>query len=503
MSADAIVVGSGPNGLAAAVTLAAAGLRVHVIEGAASPGGGCRTEELTLPGFRHDVCSAAHPLALASPFFRRLRLAERGVRFAHPEVTLAHPLDGGRAAVVTRSVAETAARLGGDAGAYERLMGALAQGGTALPDAVLSSMRRPPRFSPALAAFGREGLRPAAAVARRFRTDEARGLFAGVAAHAMMPLEAPPTAGVGLLLLALAHIVGWPVVAGGSGKLADAMIEVITAAGGTVETGRWVRSLAELPPARATLLDVTPRALLALAGDALPARYRDALARFRYGPGICKVDFALSGPVPWHNEAARRAGTVHLGGTFAEIAASESEVARGRHPESPYVLVVQAGVADPGRAPQGRQALWAYCHVPAGSTVDMTARIEAQIERFAPGFTGLVLARRTRTAAQEEAANPNYVGGDIGAGMQTVRQVVARPVARWNPYRTPLRGVYLCSASTPPGPGVHGRCGELAALTALRDVFGIRRPPDIGPASARRAAPGPAASAADGRERTG
>jgi phytoene dehydrogenase-like protein len=479
MSADAIVVGSGPNGLAAAVTLAAAGLRVHVIEGAASPGGGCRTEELTLPGFRHDVCSAAHPLALASPFFRRLNLAERGVRFAHPEVTFAHPLDGGRAAVVTRSVPGTAARLGADAGAYERLMGRLAHGGTALPDAVLSSMRRPPRYSRALAAYGREGLRPAVAVVRRFRTDEARGLFAGVAAHAMIPLDEPPTAGVGLLLLALAHIVGWPVVAGGSARLTDAMIEIVTAAGGEVETGRWVRSLAELPPARATLLDVTPRALLALAGDALPARYRDALARFRYGPGICKADFALSGPVPWRDEAVRRAGTVHLGGTFAEVAVSESEVARGRHPESPYVLVVQAGVADPGRAPRGQQALWAYCHVPAGSTVDMTARIEAQIERFAPGFRDLVLARHTITAAQEEAANPNYVGGDIAAGMQTVRQVVARPVARWNPYRTPLRGIYLCSSSTPPGPGVHGRCGELAALTALRDVFGIRRPPDL------------------------
>jgi phytoene dehydrogenase-like protein len=477
--ADAIVVGSGPNGLAAGVTLAAAGLRVHVIEGAAIPGGGCRTEELTLPGFRHDVCSAAHPLALASPFFRRFDPAARGVRFAHPEVVYAHPLDGGRAGVVTRSVSDTAARLGGDAAAYERLMGPLADGGMALADAVLSDMRRPPRYSGALAIYARLGLRSAAGLVGRFRTEEARGLFAGVAAHTMLPLDASPTAGVALLLGSLAHTVGWPVVEGGSGRLADAMTEAIAAAGGQLETGRWVRSLADLPPATATLLDVSPRAFAGLAGDALPARYRDALARFRYGPGVCKVDYALSGPVPWLNDATSKAGTVHLGGTFQEIAAAEAEVARGRHPESPYVLVVQAGVADQSRAPQGQHTLWAYCHVPSGSTVDMTGRIDAQIERFAPGFKDLVLARSTRTAADEEASNPNYVGGDITCGAQTVRQVLARPVARWNPYRTPLRGVYLCSAATPPGPAVHGRCGELAALTALRDVFGVRRPPDL------------------------
>ena len=486
--ADAIVVGSGPNGLAAAVTLAAAGLRVQVIEGAATPGGGCRTEELTLPGFRHDVCSAAHPLALASPFFRRFGPAARGVRFAHPEVVYAHPLDGGRAAIVTRSVADTAARLGGDADAYRRLMQPLADGGNAVADAVLSSMRRPPPYSGALAAYARLGPRSAAAVARRLHTEEARGLFAGVAAHAMLPLTAPPSAGVALLLGSLAHTVGWPVVAGGSARLTDAMGEAVVAAGGEVQTGHWVRSLADLPPAPVTLLDISPRAFLALAGERLPAGYRGALARFRYGPGICKADFALSGPVPWRNEAARRAGTLHLGGTFEEIAASEAAVARGQHPDSPYVLVVQAGVADPTRAPRGQHTLWAYCHVPSGSTVDMTARIEAQIERFAPGFTDLVLARHTTTAAQEEALNPNYVGGDIACGAQTVRQVLARPAVRWNPYRTPLRGVYLCSSATPPGPAVHGRCGELAALTALRDVFGIRAQPDLGTLRPRPAA---------------
>jgi phytoene dehydrogenase-like protein len=477
--ADAIVVGSGPNGLAAAVTLAAAGLRVHVIEGAGTPGGGCRTEELTLPGFRHDLCSAAHPLALASPFFRRFDPAARGVRFAHPDVVYAHPLDGGRAALVTRSVPETAAGLGADSAAYQRLMRPLADGGIALADAVLSSMRRPPRYSAALAAYARQAPRSAAAVAKRFQTEEARALFAGVAAHAMLPLDASPTAGVGLLLGSLAHSVGWPLVAGGSARLTDAMVGAIVAAGGQVETGHWVRSLADLPPAAATLLDVAPRTFLRLADGSLPARYRGALARYRYGAGVCKVDFALSGPVPWRSEAVRRAGTLHLGGGFEEIAAAEAQVARGQHPDSPYVLAVQASVADPSRAPGGQHTLWAYCHVPSGSAVDMTVRIEAQIERFAPGFTDLVLARATKTAADEEASNPNYVGGDITCGMQTVRQLLARPVARWNPYRTPLRGVYLCSAATPPGPAVHGRCGELAALTALRDVFGIREQPDL------------------------
>ena len=487
--ADAVVVGSGPNGLAAAVTLAAAGLRVLVIEGAATAGGGCRTEELTLPGFRHDVCSASHPLAVVSPFFRRFGLAGRGVRFAHPPVVLAHPLDGGRAAVVTRSVTDTAERFGADAGRYRRLLLPLASGGDALAEAVLSSLRRPPRYSRALAAFARDALLPASVLARRLHTPQARALLAGMAAHAMRPLTAPPTAGVGLMLWALAHAAGWPVVAGGSARITDAMAAAVTAAGGRVETGHWVRSLSELPPARVVLLDVSPRTLIALAGDQLPGRYTAALARYRYGPGVCKVDYALAGPVPWASEAARQAGTLHLGGTFGQIAAAEAEVARGRHPESPYVLVVQPGVADPARAPHGQQVLWAYCHVPAGSTVDMTSRIDAQIERFAPGFRDLVLARSTRTAAGEEARNPNYVGGDIAAGAQTVWQTMARPVPRWNPYRTPLRGVYLCSASTPPFPGVHGRCGELAALTALRDVFGIREPPDIGTAGLPPAGP--------------
>ncbi len=480
-SPDAVVVGSGPNGLAAAVTLAAAGVSVHLIEGAPTIGGGCRTEELTLPGFRHDVCSAAHPLAVASPFFQRFGLAERGVTLAFPEVEFAHPLDDGRAAIVTRSVAETASRLGADGRAYRRLYGPLAGHMDEICQAILAPLRTPPAHPFAAASYGRRAILPASVVARRWHTDEARAIMAGAAAHAMMPLTAVPTAGVGLMLTGLAHAVGWPVVAGGSARITDALAAALRDLGGTIETGRWVGSLAELPAAKAILLDVSPRTLDQVAGDRLPGRYRAALRRFRYGPGVCKVDYALSGPVPWTNQDCRRAGTLHLGGPFEQIAVAEAEVAAGRHPDAPYVLVVQPGAADESRAPAGAQTLWAYCHVPSGSDVDMTSRIEAQIERFAPGFRDLILARAVKTATDEEAGNPNYVGGDIAVGAQTLRQTVLRPVARWNPYRTPARGVYLCSSATPPIPGVHGRCGELAALTALRDIFGIRERPDIGP----------------------
>ena len=486
---DAVVVGSGPNGLAAAVTLAAAGLKVQVIEGAPTIGGGCRTEQVTLPGFWHDVCSAAHPLAVASPFFQRFDLAARGVTLAWPELEFAHPLDGGRAAVVSRSVTETAARLGADGRAYQRLLGPMTEHMDEICQAILAPLRQPPAHPLTLASYGRRAVLPAAAVARRWHTQEARAILAGTAVHAMMPLTAAPTAGVGLLLTGLAHAVGWPVVAGGSARITDAMADALLAAGGRIETGRWVRSLSELPAATAVLLDVSPRTLALLAGDRLPVRYRGALRRFRYGPGVCKVDFALSGPVPWTNEACRRAGTLHLGGPFEQIAAAEAEVAAGKHPQDPYVLLVQPGVADASRAPAGRQTLWTYCHVPSGSGVDMTDRIEAQIERFAPGFRDLVLARSVRTAADEEARNPNYVGGDIGVGLQTLRQTVLRPVASWNPYRTPVRGLYLCSSATPPAGGVHGRCGELAALTALRDMFGVREAPDISPRRVRRSAP--------------
>jgi phytoene dehydrogenase-like protein len=472
--ADAVVVGSGPNGLAAAVTMARAGLSVHVIEGAAAPGGGCRTEELTLPGFWHDVCSAVHPLAGASPFFTGTDLATFGARLLTPKVAFAHPLDGGRAAAAVGSVDETAAGLGPDGRAYRQLVGPLAHDMPLILPTVLGPLGRTiPGHPLAMARFGAEGLLPASVLSRRFRGDEAKSLLAGTAAHTMLPLSRPLSSAFGLLFLMIAHTVGWPFVEGGSARLTDALVTELTSLGGRMETGRWVASLGDLPSARAVLLDVTPRQFLALAGDRLPAGSRRALQRFRYGPGVCKVDWALGGPVPWQAPACREAGTVHLGGTFAEVAASEADVAAGRHPERPFSLVAQAGVVDPGRAPAGQHTLWGYCHVPRGSAVDMSARIEAQIERFAPGFRDLILARSVRTAADMERYNPNYVGGDIGGGAGTLRQTVLRPTPRWNPYRTALPGVYLCSASTPPGGGVHGMCGAWAARTALADL-GLR-----------------------------
>jgi phytoene dehydrogenase-like protein len=474
---DAIVVGSGPNGLAAAVTLARAGLSVHVIEGADTPGGGCRTQELTLPGFRHDICSAVHPLAAVSPFFTSTGLAARGVRLLTPKVAFAHPLDGGRAAAVTGSVDETAGGLGPDGGAYRQLVAPLVRDLPLTLPAILAPLRSIPGHPAAMARFGLAGIVPASILARRFRTDEARALLAGVAAHAMLPLSAPVTSGFGLVLLMAAHSAGWPVAEGGSARITDALVAELTSLGGRVETGRWVHSLDSLPPARAVLLDVTPRQLAALAGDQLPAQARRAAARFRYGPGVCKVDWALSGPVPWAAAACREAGTVHVGGTFAEVARSESDAAAGRIPERPFCLVAQPGVIDPTRAPAGKQTLWGYCHVPSGSTVDMAGRIEAQIERFAPGFRDLILVRSVRTAAEMEQHNPNYVGGDINGGAGTLLQTVFRPAVRWNPYRTALRGVYLCSASTPPGGGVHGMCGQGAARTVLADLAAARTLP--------------------------
>jgi phytoene dehydrogenase-like protein len=470
---DAVVVGAGPNGLAAAVTLARAGLSVRVIEGAASPGGGCRTQELTLPGFQHDICSAVHPLAAASPFFQQFDLAALGVNLRTPKVAFAHPLDGGRAAWLADSVEETAGVLGADGQSYRRLLGPLVRDAPLTLPSLLAPLRSVPGHPLAMARFGLDGIQSATRVAHRFRTEEARAMLAGVAAHTMLPLTAPGTGAYGLTLMMIAHLVGWPVVEGGSARLIDALMSDLAAHGGQVETGHWVRSLAELPPARAVLLDVTPRQLATLAGRSLPGRAGRALARFRYGPGVCKVDWALSGPVPWQAAACREAGTVHLGGTLAEVARSEAQTAAGEHADRPYCLVAQPGVVDASRAPAGQQTLWGYCHVPSGSTVDMSDRIEAQIERFAPGFSGLILARSVRTAADMERYNPNYIGGDINSGAATLWQTVFRPAPQWNPYRTPLPGVYLCSASTPPGGGVHGMCGDGAARTVLADL-GLR-----------------------------
>ena len=469
---DAVVVGAGPNGLAAAIELARAGRSVLVLERAGVVGGGTRTAELTLPGFRHDVCSAIHPLAAGSPFLRSLALHRFGLELLEPPVQAAHPLDDGSAVAVHRSVDQTAAGLGIDAAAYASLIGPLAREWDALAEIVLGPPRLPRH--PALAArFGLSGLQPADVLARRvFGGERARALLAGMAAHSIQPLSAPGTAAFGLVLLALAHATGWPVARGGAAAIASALRACLEALGGERETGREVRSLRDLPPARAVLFDLTPRQLLSICGPGdLPSSYRRALARFRYGPGAFKLDYALSGPVPWQAAECRAAGTVHLGGTLAEISASEAAVAAGRHPERPYVLVAQPAVIDPSRAPGGGHTLWAYCHVPNGSSAAMTAAIEAQIERFAPGFADLVLARAARGPAQLEADNPNYVGGDINAGAATLRQTLARPVVRLNPYATPNRALFVCSASTPPGGGVHGMCGYHAARAALRTVL--------------------------------
>jgi phytoene dehydrogenase-like protein len=469
--AEAVVVGSGPNGLAAALTLAQAGVGVEVYEGASAVGGGTRTEALTLDGFRHDVCAAVHPLLVVSPFFRALDLPALGIRLRQPELAFAHPLGAGRAAAVFRSVEETASHLGGDAAAYRALLRPLVDWLERITDYVLGPMRSVPRDPLALARFALVGTPSVARVSGRFSTDAARAILGGAAAHSMQPLTAPLTASFGLLLTALGHGAGWPVVEGGSAAVADGLAAELRRRGGVVHTGRWVTSLDEVLGSRLVLLDVSPRQFLQLAGRRVSRRAGRPWARFRPGPGACKVDWALGGAVPWTAEACRRTVTVHVGGTFDEVARSEAEVRAGRHPEEPFVLVAQPGVVDPTRAPAGRQTLWAYCHVPNGSDVDMTERMEAQIERFAPGFRDLVLARTVRTASAAEAENPNLLGGDVNGGAATLRQTVFRPVARWNPYRTPVPGVYLCSASTPPGGGVHGMCGVAAAEVALRDRF--------------------------------
>ncbi len=475
------MVGAGPNGLAAALTLARAGLGVEVFEASATPGGGCRSAALTLDGFVHDPCSAVHPSLVASPFFRSLDLGSLGIRLLQPDVAYAHPLDGGRAVGLHRSVEETAELLGGDASAYLRVMTPLVSHLDAIVDYVLGPMRSIPSDPLVLARFALVGTPSMRRMATRFSTDAARSLLAGAAAHSMEPLTAPLTSSFGLLLAALGHGVGWPVVEGGSGRITDGLVAEITRLGGKVHVDRPIDSLSELPPAQAVLLDVSPRQFLRLAGSQVSWRRGRPWARFRPGPGTCKVDWALDGPVPWAAEACRRTVTVHVGGTMDEVAHSEAEVAAGRHADRPFVLVAQASVVDPTRAPAGHQTLWGYCHVPNGSDVDMTERMEAQIERFAPGFRDRIVARVTRTAVQTAAYNPNFLGGDINGGAASLRQTAFRPVARWNPFRTPLEGVYLCSASTPPGGGVHGMCGVHAATAALHDRFpGRSVAPEVG-----------------------
>lgn len=468
---DAVVVGSGPNGLAAAITVAREGRSVLVLEAAETFGGGLRSAELTQPGFVHDSCSAIHPLGLASPFIKSLQLEKFGLEWIQPPLPLAHPFDDGSAAVLDRSVEVTARGLGIDADSYQALMAPMVKDAERLVSSILGPLRLP-RHPLAMARFGLNAIRSATGLANsRFHGEHARGLFAGMAAHSIMALERHPSAAFGLVLGMLGHAVGWPFPRGGSQQIANAMVACLRSLGGELRAGCRVESLADIPPARTVFFDVTPRQMLRIAGDRFPAGYRQRLERYRYGPGVFKVDWALDGQIPWLAEACRKAGTVHVGGTLAEISAYERAVWDGQEAQRPFVLLAQQSLFDPARAPEGKQTVWAYCHVPNGSTVDMAEAMTDQVERFAPGFRDRILATSTMNAVEVERYNPNYVGGDINGGVQDLTQLFTRPVTRIVPYSTPASGIYICSSSTPPGGGVHGLCGYFAARAALKQVL--------------------------------
>jgi phytoene dehydrogenase-like protein len=466
---DALIIGSGPNGLAAAIHLARNGWKVKVIEGADTIGGGTRTKELTLPGFKHDVCSASHPMGVASPFMRGLDLEARGLRWLQPKVPLAHPLEDGRAGVLHRSLDETCAGLGKDGAIYRRYFAPLVKKADDLFGDILRPARLP-RHPITMTRFGVGAMMPAMVFASIFDTEEGRALFGGNAAHSIIPLEKFFTTAIGLVLQICAHSVGWPIPEGGSQRITETMADILRGLGGEIQCGWQVNTLAELPPAKALLFDVSPRNLSRICGDALPGRYRLKLEAFRHGPGVFKVDYALNAPIPWTNEWCRKAGVVHVGGTIEEIATSERESWFGKHPAKPFILVNQPTLDDPSRAPAGKHIAWAYCHVPAGSTTDMLEAMNAQIERFAPGFRDCVLAQHTMNCAQMEDYNANYIGGDVVGGVNDLRQLFTRPAGLIQPYATPNPRVFLCSASTPPGGGVHGMCGYWAAKCVLKRV---------------------------------
>ncbi|HYC32435.1 MAG TPA: NAD(P)/FAD-dependent oxidoreductase [Gemmatimonadales bacterium] len=469
---DVVVVGSGPNGLAASAAFARAGLATLLLEAGDTPGGGARTEELTLPGFHHDVCSTVHPLGAVSPWFRSLGLERHGLSWVHPPAPLAHVLDAGRTVLLERSVAETARHLGRDGASYRALMEPFAERFDELAPMVLAGVRRP-QAPFLMARFGLAALRSMQGLARsRFREPAAGALLAGIAAHAVLPLDTAATASFALVLASAGHAVGWPVARGGSAAIVAALLACFREAGGELVTGIRVSRLADLPPARAYVLDVTPRQLLAIAGERLTPRYRRSMERYRYGPGVFKMDWALREPIPWRDPACLRSATVHLAGNIGQIARAEAVVHRGAVADPPFVLLVQPTLFDPGRAPPGGHIAWAYCHVPHGSGLDLSQALEAFVERFAPGFKDCVLARRCVTARELELHNPNYVGGDIAGGMSDLRQLFFRPAARLDPYATSAPDVFLCSSSTPPGGGVHGMCGYWAARSVMRKVFG-------------------------------
>lgn len=473
---DVIVVGSGPNGLAAAITMQQAGLSVLLIEGKDVIGGGLRSAELTLPGFIHDICSAIHPLAAGSPFFKTLPLKEYGLEFINPEVNAAHPFDGGKAAALYHSIEQTSDQFGTDRHSYNKIMSPLVKGWPHIVADVLGPLHFPENPIE-LARFGLHALTSATQLARRFHTMEAKGLWAGMAAHSIQPLTNFTTSAIGLVLMAAGHLGGWPVPKGGSSAIAQALSAYFVSLGGTIETGFYVRALRQLPFAHAILFDITPRQLLQIAGHRFSSLYKWQLERYRYGMGVFKIDWALDGPIPFSADVCRKAGTIHLGNTLEEIVASEQLTSEGKHPEKPFVLLAQQSLFDKTRAPEGKHTAWAYCHVPNGSTKDMTVEIESQVERFAPGFRERILAKHVMNTTQLEEYNPNYIGGDINGGIIDAGQLFTRPALRWSPYKTSDKGIYICSSSTPPGGGVHGMCGYHAAKRALKDVFNLEAQP--------------------------
>lgn len=467
---DAIVIGSGPNGLAAAIALQQAGLSVLIIEGKDTIGGGLRSAELTLPGFTHDICSAIHPMALASPFLKTLPLHRHGLEYIQPTLAAAHPFDDGTAAILSSSLEETAAWLGTDAGSYRKLIEPIVNDWPQLAGDLLAPLHFP-QHPLLMARFGLKGITSALQLSKKFSGKGAKGLWAGMAAHSIQPLSNLTTSAVGLVLMAAGHLGGWPIPKGGSQQIAHALAAYFISIGGKIETGFFVKSLKQLPSSKTVLFDITPRQLLQIAGHRFSSLYQWQLKKYRYGMGVFKIDFALDGPIPFRAQDCKKAGTIHLGNTLEEIAASEQETSNGHHPEKPFVLLAQQSLFDATRAPEGKHTAWAYCHVPNGSTINRTEVIEKQIERFAPGFRERILAKHSFNTAEIEAYNPNYIGGDINGGILDIGQLFTRPALRFSPYRTSAKGLYICSSSTPPGGGVHGMCGYHAARRALKDIF--------------------------------
>jgi phytoene dehydrogenase-like protein len=469
---DAIVVGSGPNGLAAAILMQQNGLSVLLLEAKSQIGGGLRSAEVTLPGFTHDICSAIHPLAAASPYFKTLPLAAHGLTYIYPEIAAAHPLDNGTAAVLKQSITDTAALLGEDRQTYSSLMQSVTADWPRIDADVLGPLHFP-RHPFALASFGLKAITSANHLSKRFKTEKAKALLSGMAAHSMQPLTNVATSAITLVLMAAGHLGGWPIPKGGSGAIAHSLASYFTSIGGKIETNTYVKSLNQLPSAHAVLFDVSPKNLLQIAGHKFSSIYKWQLQRYRYGMGVYKIDWALDGAIPFTADECKKAGTVHIGNTFDDIKIGEQQTWDGHHPEKPFVLLAQQSLFDDTRAPQGKHTAWAYCHVPNGSTKNMTDAIENQVERYAPGFKDIILAKHTMDTAQMEEYNPNYIGGDINGGVIDIGQLFTRPALRYSPYKTSAKGIYICSASTPPGGGVHGMCGYHSAKKALKDVFDI------------------------------